>query len=338
MKLNVQSNISLHDKHTFGLASKAVAYVKVESLAQLKEALRLPYQQKMILGGGSNIVFTKDYGGLVIEQNIKGIRIERTFSNRVHIYVGGGENWHKTVLWTLKNNMGGLENLSLIPGKVGASPIQNIGAYGVEIKDVFVKLKALEIATSKVKTFFKKDCQFGYRESFFKNEGKGKYVILEVCFSLSTTNHALLTSYGAIQTELERMKVMRPNIRDVSKAVIKIRQSKLPDPAKIGNAGSFFKNPVISDRKFKALLKQHPEVVNYPLPNGKVKLAAGWLIDQCGWKGKGIGEVKVHPKQALVLTNPGQGKAKDLLLLIKKIKESVCNKYDIDLQAEVNIV
>ncbi len=338
MKLKVQYNISLQNKHSFGLDARADAYVKVESLAQLKEALALPQKQKMILGGGSNVVFINDYAGLIIELAIKGIRIERRFKNRVHLCVGGGENWHKTVLWTLKHKMGGLENLSLIPGKVGASPIQNIGAYGVELKDVFVKLKALEIATSKVKTFYKEDCQFGYRDSFFKKEGKGKYVILEVCFSLSTNEHTLRTSYGAIQSELERMKVKRPSIQDISKAVVKIRQSKLPDPAKIGNAGSFFKNPVISARKFKTILKLHPEVVNYTLPNGKVKLAAGWLIDQCGWKGKGVGKVKVHPKQALVLTNQGLGQAKDLQSLIKRIVSSVRNKYGVLLEAEVNLV
>jgi UDP-N-acetylmuramate dehydrogenase len=338
MKLKVQSNISLQDKHTFGMSSVAKAYVKVETFEKLKAALRLPFKDKMILGGGSNVVFTKDYSGLVIEIDLRGIRVERKFSKRVHLWIGAGENWHKAVLWTLKNKMGGLENLSLIPGKVGASPIQNIGAYGVELKDVFVKLKALEIVTGKVKTFFKKDCQFGYRDSFFKNAGKGKYVILEVCFSLSIKQHKLHTSYGAIQAELGRMKVKRPTIQDVSKAVIKIRQSKLPDPKKIGNSGSFFKNPVISQRKFKTLLKQYPELVNYPMPNGKVKLAAGWLIDQCGWKGKGVGNIKVHTKQALVLTNQGKGSAKHLLSLIQKIISSVEKKYSVRLEPEVNLI
>lgn len=338
MKLNIQANQSLKDKHTFGLANNAEAFVKVNTLTDLKAALQLPYPHKMILGGGSNVVFTKDYPGLVIEINLKGIRVERKFSHRVHLWVGAGENWHDKVLWTLKNKLGGLENLSLIPGKVGASPIQNIGAYGVELKDVFVKLKALEIATGKVRTFFKKDCQFGYRDSFFKNAGKGKYVILEVCFSLSTQHHKLHTGYGAIQVELERMKVKRPTIQDISKAVIKIRQSKLPDPKKIGNSGSFFKNPIISQRKFKTLLKQYPELVHYPLPNGKVKLAAGWLIDQCGWKGKSLGGIQVHPKQALVLTNAKNGKAADLHNMINKIVLSVEKKYVVLLEREVNLV
>ena len=338
MKLNIQLDTSLHDKHTFGLASKAKAYVKVDSVEKLKSALQLPYKHKMILGGGSNVVFTKDYPGLIIEVALKGIRVERRFAKRVHLCVGGGEQWHKTVLWTLKQNMGGLENLSLIPGKVGASPIQNIGAYGVELKDVFVKLKALEISTLKVKTFFKKDCQFGYRDSFFKNKGKGKYVILEVCFSLSAKEHKLHTNYGAIQSELKRMKVKKPKIQDVSKAVINIRQSKLPDPAKIGNAGSFFKNPIISARQFKSIAKAHPNVVNYPMENGNVKLAAGWLIDQCGWKGKGVGKIKVHPNQALVLTNPGGGTAKDLRTLIQKIISSVEKKYTVRLEPEVNLI
>ena len=338
MKLNVQSNISLQDKHTFGLSSKAEAYVKIDSLDKLKTALLLPYKEKMILGGGSNVIFVKDFTGLVIEVALKGLRIERKFANRVHLCVGGGEPWHQTVLWTLKHKLGGLENLSLIPGKVGASPIQNIGAYGVELKDVFVKLKALEISTLKIKTFYKKDCQFGYRDSFFKNEGKGKYVILEVCFSLTTKIHQLHISYGAIQSKLEHMKVKRPKIHDISRAVIRIRQSKLPDPAKIGNAGSFFKNPVLSKRKFKALLKDFPEMVYYPLPNGKVKLAAGYLIDQCGWKGNGLGKIKVHEKQALVLTNLGGGTAKDLSSLIQKIISSVERKYQVRLDPEVNLI
>ena len=338
MKLKVQTNIPLHDKHTFGLDALADAYVKVNSVDQLRAALELPYERKMVLGGGSNVVFTKDYAGLVIEMNIKGISIDREFKNKVHISVGAGEPWHKTVLWTLNKNLGGLENLSLIPGKVGASPIQNIGAYGVEIKDVFVKLKALEIATLKVKTFYKKDCQFGYRDSFFKGKGKGKYVILAVCFSLSSKEHKLHTSYGAIQAELERMKVKNPTIKHVSKAVIKIRQSKLPDPAKIGNAGSFFKNPIISQRKFTSILQEHPDVVHYPLPSGKVKLAAGWLIDQCAWKGRSIGEIRVHSKQALVLTNAGSGQSKDLQLLIEKIISSVEKKYQVRLEPEVNLI
>ena len=338
MKLNVQSNISLQDKHTFGLPSQAKAYVKVDTLDKLKAALKLPYQEKMILGGGSNLVFMQDFAGLIIEIAMKGIRVERTYPNRVHLCVGAGEQWHKTVMWTLKHKMGGLENLSLIPGKVGASPIQNIGAYGLELKDVFVKLKALEIATLQVKTFYKKDCQFGYRDSFFKNEGKGKYVILEVCFSLTTKAHLLSTNYGAIQTELARMKVKRATINDISKAVVKIRQSKLPDPTKIGNAGSFFKNPIVSKRQFQSIVKAHPTIVYYPLANGKVKLAAGWLIDQCGWKGKGVGEIKVHSNQALVLTNPGGGTAKDLKTLIQKIVSSVEKKYGVRLEAEVNLV
>lgn len=338
MKLNVQSDISLKEKHTFGLLAFAKAYVKVDSLAKLKEALKLPHEQKMILGGGSNVVFTNNYPGLIIEIDIKGIRIERKFTNRIHLCVSAGEQWHKTVLWSLKHKMGGLENLSLIPGKVGASPIQNIGAYGIELKDVFVKLKALEISTLKIKTFYKKDCKFGYRDSFFKNEGKGKYVILEVCFSLSTKKHQLRTNYGAIQAELMRMKVTRPTITDISKAVIYIRQSKLPDPDKIGNAGSFFKNPVISKGKFKSILQEYPKVVNYPMPNGRVKLAAGWLIDQCGLKGKGVGKVKVHSNQALVLTNPGGGTSKDLKTLIQKIILSVEKKYKVRLETEVNLV
>lgn len=336
--MNLKYNVSLKEKHTFGLEASAEAFVKIQNVSQIKTALQLPYKSKMVLGGGSNVVFTQDYLGLVMKLVIKGIQVEREYKNSIHLKVGGGENWHKTVLWTLRNNYGGLENLSLIPGKVGASPIQNIGAYGVELKDVFVKLKALDIATGKVKTFFKKDCQFGYRDSFFKNKGKGKYIILEVYFSLTKNNHKLNTAYGAIKTELEKKKITNPTIQDISKAVIKIRRSKLPDPKKIGNAGSFFKNPIISKTKFKTIHKKFPKLVHYPAPNGKVKLAAGWLIDQCNWKGKSIGGIMVHPKQALVLTNQGKGEAKDLQKMIKKIITSVKKKYDVSLEAEVNLI
>ena len=338
MKLNVQKNISLRDKHTFGLSAKTLAFVKVKNLEMLLAALALPFNNKMILGGGSNVVFTQDFKGLVIENCFQGVSIDREFKNSVHLKVGAGENWHKTVLWTLKNNLGGLENLSLIPGKVGASPIQNIGAYGVEIKDVFVKLKALEIKTGKVKTFFKSDCQFGYRDSVFKGKAKGKFIILEVYFSLSKKKHQLHTSYGAIQVELDKKKINKPSIQDISQAVIKIRQSKLPDPKKMGNAGSFFKNPIISNTQFKQLQKKYPDVVHYPVSKNKVKLAAGWLIDQCGWKGKSKGGIQVHPKQALVLTNAKNGNATDLQKMIKQIVKSVVKRYGVELEAEVNLV
>jgi len=338
MKLNVQKQISLKDKHTFGLEAEAQAYVKVSSIPALQTALQLPYKNKMTLGGGSNVIFTKDYKGLVIEQDIKGIRIERLFSKHVHIWCGGGENWHQTVLWTLKNNYGGLENLSLIPGKVGASPIQNIGAYGVELKDVFIKLKALEISSGKLKTFYKKDCDFGYRHSFFKTKGKDKFIILEVCFSLTTTDHKLHTDYGAIRAELTKRKIKNPTPADISMAVIHIRQSKLPDPKVIGNAGSFFKNPIISKNKFTHLHAKFPGIVHYPLPDRKIKLAAGYLIDQCGWKGKSIGDIMVHPQQALVLTNQANGTAQDLKTMIQKITQSVKSKYNITLHPEVNML
>jgi len=338
MKLDLILQAPLQKKHTFGLSAHAQALVKVHNLQELKSALGLDYKKKMILGGGSNLIFTKDYKGLIIELGIKGIHVEREFKNSIHLKVGAGENWHQTVLWALKHNYGGLENLSLIPGKVGASPIQNIGAYGVEVKDVFVKLKALEISTGKVKTFYKKDCQFGYRDSIFKNKGKGKYIIIEVYFKLSKNLHRINTSYGAIKTELVKKKIKNPSIQDVSSAVIKIRQSKLPDPNKIGNSGSFFKNPIISNSKFKSILKKYPELVHYKLSDGKVKLAAGWMIDQCKWKGKSIGGIMVHPKQALVLTNQGDGSAKDLQKMIAKVIQSVEKRYAVTLEPEVNLV
>ena len=338
MKLDLIQQAPLQKKHTFGLFAHARALVKVHNQQELKAALALDYKKKMVLGGGSNLIFTKDFPGLIIEMGIKGIHVEREFKNSIHLKVGAGENWHQTVLWALQHNYGGLENLSLIPGKVGASPIQNIGAYGIELKDVFIKLKALEISTGKIKTFFKNECEFGYRDSIFKNKVKGKYIILEVYFKLSSNQHHINTSYGAIKAELEKKKIKNPTIQDVSKAVIKIRQSKLPDPKKIGNAGSFFKNPIISNSKFKSILKKHPELVHYKLPNGKVKLAAGWLIDQCKWKGKSIGGIMVHPKQALVLTNQGKGSAKDLQKMISKVIQSVEKRYTVTLEPEVNLV
>lgn len=338
MRLRVQENVSLKQKHTFGLAAIADAYVQVSNIEQLREALALPFKSKIILGGGSNLIFTKDYAGLVIRIDIKNIEVVRELKNKVHLRVGAGENWHNAVLWTLNNNFGGLENLSLIPGTVGASPIQNIGAYGVELKDVFLKLKALEIATGKVKIFNKKACKFGYRDSYFKQIGKGKYIILEVFFTLTHTHHQTNISYGAIQAELDKMSLVNNTIQNISKAVIKIRNSKLPDPQKVGNAGSFFKNPIISKTRFQKIQNQFPDVVNYALPNGKIKLAAGWLIDQCQLKGTSIGDIGVHPNQALVLVNYGSGTARDLEAMITKVIQSVENKFKVVLELEVNLV
>jgi UDP-N-acetylmuramate dehydrogenase len=292
----------------------------------------------MILGGGSNLLLTKDVAGLVLHNAIQGIEIVRKFNNKVWVKVGSGVVWHEFVLWAVKNGLGGVENLSLIPGTVGASPVQNIGAYGVEIKDVFVKLEAVALETGKVQVFNKAQCQFGYRDSYFKKEGKGKYCITSVIFSLTQQNHRLHLSYGDITRTLEQMQVTKPGIAYISAAIIQIRSSKLPDPAKIGNCGSFFKNPEVDRSVLEAIKVNYPNVVSYDLPNGKVKIPAGWLIEQCGWKGKRVGNTGAYEKQALVLVNYGGATGAEVKALAYAIIDSVKTKFGVNLEAEVNIM
>ena len=275
----------------------------------------------------------------MLKNEILGLKTIEENSNSVVIEAGAGMNWHSFVLSCIEKNFGGLENLSLIPGNVGASPMQNIGAYGVEIKDVFEYLDAVHIATGKVQRFYKADCAFGYRESIFKRTLKDKYIICHVAFRLSKIKHDLNTSYGAIESELEKMKITNPTIRDVSNAVIAIRQSKLPDPNKIGNAGSFFKNPVVPKNNLTNLLEKYPNIPHYPAPNDKVKLAAGWLIEQAGWKGKTYdGRYGVHAKQALVLVNYKNTTGQEILNLSNEIIADVKFKFDVTLEREVNIL
>ena len=336
--MQVKKKAELKAIHTFGLMAKANYLVTVRNESELKEALRLPYKKKMILGGGSNLVFVGDYKGLIIKNEIKGIKVTNRFKNSVHVNCKGGENWHTFVLWCIAKGFGGLENLSLIPGTVGASPIQNIGAYGVELKDVFVKLKTIHLKTGKEKTFWKKDCGFGYRNSFFKNKGKGKYAITDVTFKLLKKPHEFNTKYGSIASKFGVLAKKEQTIKRLSEIVIDIRSSKLPDPGKIGNSGSFFKNPIISKSAFSNLIKKYPEIPNYSAPQGKIKLAAGWLIDQCGWKGKKLGNVGCYKNQALVIVNHGNAKGEELLAIIKLIKDSVKKKFKIDLEEEVNLI
>ncbi len=336
--MQIKKAAELKAIHTFGLKAKSDALVAVKNVSELREALRLPYKKKLILGGGSNLVFVKDFKGLIIKNELKGFHVARSFKKSVHVTCKAGENWHEFVLWCINKNFAGIENLSLIPGTVGAAPIQNIGAYGVELKDVFVKLKAIEIKTGKEKVFWKKDCAFGYRNSFFKNKGKGKYVITAVTFKLSRKPHQLLTKYGSIAKEFAKLPKKAQSIKGLSEVVIKIRKSKLPDPAKIGNCGSFFKNPIISKKKFTSLKENFPQIPNYPASGSKVKLAAGWLIDQCGWKGKKLGKVGCFKNQALVIVNHGDATGGELLNIIKQIKESVKTKFKIELEEEVNII
>jgi UDP-N-acetylmuramate dehydrogenase len=290
---------------------------------------------RIILGGGSNVLFTKDFEGLVLINEIKGINVKHETEDEVIVQVGAGENWHGFVLYAIEKGWGGIENLSLIPGSVGASPMQNIGAYGVEIKDVFFELEAMDIRTGEIKYFDKDACDFGYRESVFKKSAKDQFFITRVTYKLTKRNHKLNTSYGAIEAELEQAGV-QPSIKSISDAVVSIRKSKLPDPKEIGNAGSFFKNPVIEEAQFQKLQKSFPDMVNYPSDSG-VKIAAGWLIDQLGWKGKTFENYGVHKNQALVLVNYGGAEGEQIWDLSQQIIDAVKEKYDIQLEREVNI-
>lgn len=333
-----QKNISLKPYNTFGIEAYAESFVSVTSLDQLQKITE-KHKDVFILSGGSNVLITKNIRQPVLHLNIQGKSIQKNKEeNIVFVKAMAGENWHEFVLWTLENNFGGLENLSLIPGNVGTSPMQNIGAYGIEIKDIFHKLEALEIATGEVRTFYKNDCNFGYRESVFKNIFKGKYLIISVTFQLTKNIHKLNTSYGAIQTELERNNIKNPSIKDVSNAIIAIRESKLPDPKEIGNSGSFFKNPVVSIDQFKDLEKEYPNIPYYRVSDKTIKIPAGWLIEQCGFKGKRFGDAGVHKDQALVLVNYGNATGNEILDMANNILKTVSNKFGIDLEIEVNII
>ncbi|MCP3929083.1 MAG: UDP-N-acetylmuramate dehydrogenase [Bacteroidetes bacterium] len=336
--MEFHKNYSLKPFNSFGIDVEAEAFIEVNRIDDLREIL-LKYRgrKKYILGGGSNVLFTKDFDGLVIRNNIKGIKIERDYKNLCWVSAMGGENWHDFVLWSLQRKLGGLENLSLIPGTVGAAPIQNIGAYGVELKDVFIHLEAMDLSTGNVHIFKKDECEFGYRSSVFKNSEKGKFFITKVFFRLSQ-NPSIHVKYGAIQTTLKEMGIDNPGIEDVSNAVIKIRESKLPDPEKIGNAGSFFKNPEISIGTFDRIKALYPEMPHYPLPNDRVKIPAGWLIEKCGWKGKRIGDAGCHIRQALILVNYGNASGQEIISFSKTIQKSVKEKFGIQLSREVNMV
>ena len=335
--MNILSNISLKKYNTFGVDVFAKRFVTAHSFYDLQQLLKVE-KNLFLLSGGSNILLTKDIEKLVVLINIKGISIDRENKKFVHLTVNSGENWHEFVLWCISQNYGGIENLSLIPGNVGTSPIQNIGAYGVEIKDVITKVEGIEIETAKLVTFTNAECNFDYRNSIFKNEAKGKYIITSVSFQLTKTIHQLNTSYGAIETALKEKKYLNPTIKDVSEAVIAIRKSKLPDPKEIGNSGSFFKNPVISTQQFIELQKKHPTIPSYKISENETKVPAGWLVEQCGFKGKRFGDAGVHEKQALVLVNYGNAKGIEIYNLAKKIQQTVFKKFQISLEMEVNII
>jgi UDP-N-acetylmuramate dehydrogenase len=334
----IEQNVSLKPFNTFGIDVKASHFARFASVEELHSILEEHANKELlILGGGSNILLTKDFEGLVLRNEIKGFEVVEEDDKNVKVKSGAGEVWHHFVLNCIEKNLGGVENLSLIPGSVGASPMQNIGAYGVEIKDIFVSLEAYHIETGEVHTFDNHDCQFGYRESVFKRDLKGQYIITSVTYNLSKT-HSINTSYGAINAELERQNISNPTIKDVSDAVIAIRSSKLPDPSEIGNAGSFFKNPVVEQAIVERIKKDYDEFPNYPAPNGKTKLAAGWLIEQSGWKGKTFGSYGVHKNQALVLVNYDNSSGKEILDLSSQIIEDVESKFGVRLEREVNII
>lgn len=337
--MTILSDISLKPYNTFGIDVIAKHFVSVQSVEELKSVLELKaYSEKLILGGGSNMLLTKDVNALVIHLDIKGIEIISRTTSQVKVKANAGENWHNFVLWCLQHDFGGIENLSLIPGNVGTAPLQNIGAYGVELKDVFESCEALHIESQNIKTFTKSDCHFGYRNSIFKQELKGKYIILNVTLALSITNHVLKTDYGAITSELNRLNIQNPSIQDVSTAVINIRESKLPNPKDIGNSGSFFKNPIVSKTQFKELKANFPEMPSYIISDTEVKIPAGWLIEQSGFKGKQFGNYGVHKNQALVLVNYGGAKGEDIFKLSKLIQSTIKRLFNITLEAEVNII
>ena len=342
--MQIQENISLKLYNTFGIDAMSHYFATFTNEDELEELLSSdPRLKTLILGGGSNILLTNHFDGLVLKNEMKGIHEVHEDNEYVYVKAGAGENWHQFVLHCINRNWGGVENLSLIPGNVGASPMQNIGAYGVELNDVFFSLEAYHVHEKKILTFSRNDCEFGYRESIFKRMYKDQFVILNVTYQLR--KHPIFnTSYGAIEQELERMGVEELSIKTISDAVINIRSSKLPNPSEIGNAGSFFKNPEISNEQFSMLNVQFPTIVGYPLPNGNVKLAAGWLIENCGpeagisWKGYRVGDAGCHSRQALVMVNYGNATGEDIFKLSDRIKVSVKEKFSVELDREVNII
>ena len=331
---------SLKTFNTFGLDVLARYFTEVHSTDELQQVLSSfpPHQTPhLILGGGSNILFKGDYPGLVIKVSLKGIQVLEETEDHVFVKAAAGEYWDAFVSHCISRGWGGLENLSLIPGQVGSSPIQNIGAYGVELKDHFLHLEALDKQTGIIVKFNKEACRFGYRDSLFKGERRDRYVIISVTFHLSKRNHLLSLGYGAILAGLEQRAIVDPTIADVREVVCDIRRSKLPDPAITGNAGSFFKNPVVSLDQFEALKQENPGIAAFP-DQGGVKLAAGWLIEQAGWKGYREGDAGIHPLQALVLVNYGQASGKQLVELSEKVKASVLQRFGINLETEVNVI
>lgn len=337
--MEILNNFSLKNFNTFGIEAKAKQFVAAQSIQDLRSILEENYsQKKFILGGGSNMLLTKDIEALVIHVDLKGKEVIKEDDDFVWVESQAGENWHEFVLWTIDQNFGGLENMSLIPGNVGTTPVQNIGAYGTEIKDTFVSCEAMMIENQETKIFTNQECHFGYRESVFKNEAKDQYIITSVVFKLTKRNHKINTSYGDITGELAKNNIKNPTLKDVSNAVIAIRKSKLPDPKELGNSGSFFKNPIILKSDFEKIHQKFPEMKYYEVSETEVKVPAGWLIEQAGLKGKRFGNAGIHKNQALVLVNYGGATGKEILDISKHVQETVLKTFGIAIEAEVNII
>ncbi|MDR6846643.1 UDP-N-acetylmuramate dehydrogenase [Flavobacterium granuli] len=337
--MEILNNFSLKNYNTFGIEAKAEQFVAVHSVSELKSILEQnKNQKKFVLSGGSNMLLTKNIEALVIHIDLKGKKILKEDIDYVWLESQAGENWHEFVLWAIEQNFGGLENMSLIPGNVGTTPVQNIGAYGTEIKDTFVSCDAINIENQEMRTFTKEECNFGYRESIFKNEVKDQYIITSVVFKLTKQNHKINTSYGDITAELAKNNITTPGLKDVSNAVIAIRKSKLPDPAELGNSGSFFKNPILLKSDFEKIHQKFPEMRFFDISETEVKVPAGWLIEQTGLKGKRFGDAGVHKNQALVLVNYGGATGQEILNVSKTVQETVFNTFGIHIEAEVNII
>ena len=337
--MEIQTNFSLKNYNTFGIEAKAKQFVAVHNVAELKTILEEnKSKKKFILGGGSNMLLTQAVDALVIHVDLKGKKIIKEDKDFVWVESQAGENWHEFVIWTIDQNLGGLENMSLIPGNVGTTPVQNIGAYGTEIKDTFYSCEAISIENQKIKTFTKAECHFGYRESVFKNEAKDHYIITSVVFKLTKRNHKINTSYGDITAELAKNNITNPTLKEVSNAVIAIRQSKLPDPKELGNSGSFFKNPILLKTDFEKIHKKFPEMKFYEVSETEVKVPAGWLIEQAGFKGKRFGDAGIHKNQALVLVNYGNATGQEILDVSKDIQETIFKTFGIHIEAEVNVI
>ncbi len=339
--LNVEENVNLAPYNTFGVAEHTRWLTRISHDGQITELLNhrlFNTQPRLILGGGSNLLFTRSYQGLVIRVEIKGIEQVHADNEHIWLRVGAGENWHELVMKCVAANYGGVENLALIPGTAGAAPVQNIGAYGAELSEVLHAVEGYNLLTGEKQTLTATECRLGYRDSLFKHELKDKFLISSITLRLTTAHHRIRTSYGVLADMLKGQKITHPRLHDISQAVIRIRLSKLPDPAQLGNAGSFFKNPVIAKKHYEELKEKHPDIPGFDVDNEHIKIPAAWLIEQCGWKGKRNGNAGVHVHQPLVLVNYGGASGMEILKLAMDIRQSVADRFDVELQPEVSII